>query len=266
MTKKNSFKNKQGQTIVALIDVPKGQGPFPAIILCHGFKGYKEQLHLKTLAQALASRGFIVLRPDFTDGVGESDGKLEDIKFSKELTDLRSAVDYLVKQKNVDPKRIGLAGHSLGGQLVVHYAPSDKRIKALVGLAGSYIRGNGMTSLERNALANAKESKKTGYFSVHSKRTGKTHPIKIGFYYDLLKHNTYNEAKKIKIPILLLTGTADSSVRAENSKKVYQVVKGPKELTLIKGAPHTWRGKDDPGGKFQRIINKKVVDWFSKNL
>lgn len=267
MTKKISLKNKQGERIVALWDVPSGiKPPFPAIILCHGFKGYKEQLHLRTLAQALVSRGFVVLRPDFTDGVGESDGLLEDVRFSKELTDLGSVVDYLVKQKNIDPKRIGLSGHSLGGQLIFHYAPSDRRIKALAGLAGSYVRGRGMTSLEKNALSQASEAKKSGYFHIESKRTRKKHQIKIGFYYDLLRHDTLKEAKKITIPVLLLHGTADNSVRIESSKKIYQAVKGPKQLVLIKGAPHTWRGKADPGGKFQKMINPVVVDWFSKNL
>ncbi|NUM25199.1 MAG: alpha/beta hydrolase [Candidatus Buchananbacteria bacterium] len=264
-TKKISFKNRRGQRIVGLLTIPKGTPPFPAVIVCHGFKGYKEQLHLKTLAQEISRRGFVVLRFDFTSGVGESDGLLEDIKFSDELEDLRSAIDYLSNSvRIVDKRRIGLAGHSLGGQLIFHYASSDNRVKALAGLAGSYIRGRGMTGLERQAAEQIAGNKKTSHFYTTSKRTGKKFKIKIGFYYDLLKHDTLKAASEITIPALLLHGTKDSTVRIDSSKKVYRLVRGEKRLVLVPGAPHTWRGKSDPGHKYQRIINPIVADWFQK--
>lgn len=160
MIKKVSFKNKQGQKIVGILNIPKGKPPFPAVIICHGFKGYKEQQHLKTLATSLAAKGILAFRFDFGNGVGESYGKLENISFSQYLKDLKTAIDYLLKQKIVDRRRIGLAGHSLSGQLILHYAPTDKRIKALVDLAGVAFRGAGRTSIEKNIKLQLAEAKK----------------------------------------------------------------------------------------------------------
>ena len=266
MTKKISFKNKSGHSISGVLNLPPGRPPFPAVVICHGFKGYKEQNHLKTLAIALAKSGVASLRFDFTNEVGESYGSIENIKFSQELGDLKSAIDYVCKQKFIKSDRIGLAGHSLGGQLVVHYAPTDKRVKALVGLAGSYIHGQGKTNLEKNAINQMAEAKKGGYFYIVSKRTGKKYKIKIDFYFDLIKHNTLAQAKKIKIPAMLIHGSKDSSVHISSSKIIYNILRQPKKIVEIQGAPHTWRGKDDPGGKFQKQINQLAVSWFKKYL
>ena len=266
MRKKVSFKNQKNQKLVGILNIPKGKPPFPAVIICHGFKGYKEQGHLKTLATSLTNNGFVVLRFDFTNEVGESYGKLENIQFSQELQDLESVISYISKQKFVDSQKIGLAGHSLGSQVVFHYAPSDKRVKVLAGLAGSYIRGKGTTNIEKNVLKQFGAAKKSGFFYVYSKRVKKGYKIKTDFYYDLIKHNTLAQVKKIKVPTLVLHGTKDSTVSISNSKKIYKLLKQPKKLAVIKGAPHTWRGKADPKGKFQKIINPIVVEWFKKHL
>ena len=196
MPKKVTFKNGKGQKIVGLLNIPNGKPPFPVVIICHGFKGYKEQLHLQTLATKLAQNGMVAFRPDFTNNIGESFGKLEDIMFSSELTDLKSIINYTIKQKFVDKKRIGLTGHSLGGQLILHYAPTDKRVKVLVDLAGPIYRGDGNTSLERNVNSQLANAKKTGYFYLNSSRTNKKYRFKIRYYYDLLKHDTPSKVKK----------------------------------------------------------------------
>jgi len=266
MTKKVTFKNNKKQKLVGILNIPKGQGPFPAVIICHGFKGYKEQLHLKTLATALAKEKIVVLRFDFGNGIGESYGKLENITFTQYLGDLKSAVNYISKQKFVDKQRIGLAGHSLGGQLILTYAPTDKRIKVLVDLAGVVFRGGGKTHLEKTIKPQLERAKKIGYFSIESKRTGHKYKIKTRYYFDLLKHNTSAKIKKIKIPVLIIHGSQDETVDLAHPRLAYRLLKQPKKLVIIPGAPHTWRGRDDPGGKFQKKINPIVVSWFKKHL
>ncbi|MDX9893325.1 MAG: alpha/beta fold hydrolase [Patescibacteria group bacterium] len=267
MTKKVYFKNNLGRRIVGLLSLPNGGStPFPAVIICHGFKGYKEQAHLKTLASALASSGIAVLRFDFGNGVGQSYGKLEDIKFSQYLGDLKSAIDYVAKQKYIDQNKLGLAGHSLGGQLILTYAPRDKRIKALADLAGVSYRGWGNTNLEKGVVKQLPEAKKTGYFYVFSKRTGKKYRIKIGYYYDIMKYDTPAQIKKIKVPTLIIHGSKDQSVPLSHSRLAFRTLKSPKKLVIVPDAPHTWRGTADPGGKFQKQINPIVVDWFKKYL
>jgi len=266
MQKKVSFKNNAGKQLIGVLNIPLGKPPFPAVIICHGFKGYKEQMHLKTLAAELAKKGIISFRFDFGNGVGESYGKLEDITFTQYLQDLKSAVNYLSKRNFVNQKRIGLAGHSLGGQLILHYAPTDKRIKVLADLAGVVFRGAGKTNLEENLKVQLAEAKRSGYFFITSKRTGKKYKIKLGYYFELLKHNTPAQIKKIKVPVLIIHGSKDETVSLDHPRLAYKLLRQPKKLMIIKGAPHTWRGEDDPGNKFQKKINPIVVEWFKKYL
>jgi len=266
MQKKVSFKNNAGKKLSGILNIPKTQPPFPAVIICHGFKGYKEQGHLKTLAVELSKKGIVSFRFDFGNGVGESYGKLEDITFTQYLQDLRSAVNYLFKQNFIDQKRIGLAGHSLGGQLILHYAPTDKRIKVLADLAGVVSRGDGKTNIEQKVKKRFEEAKKSGYFFVYSKRNRKKYRIKIGYYFDLLKYNTPGQIKKIKIPVIIIHGLKDKSVSLKHSQLAWRLLKGEKKMIVISGAPHTWRGKDDPGNKFQKKINPIVANWFEKYL
>jgi hypothetical protein len=261
MIKKVYFKNKKGQKLAGLFNIPKTKPPFPAVIICHGFKGVKETRHLSSLAGVLAKNGILSFRFDFGNGEGKSYGKLEDITFTQYLQDLKTAVDYVYKQKMVDKKRIGLAGHSLGGQLMLHYAPNDKRIKVLADLAGVVFRGGGHTNLERNVMRQLAEAKKTGYFKVYSKRTGKIYRIKIGYYFDILKYNTPAQVKKIKIPTLIVHGSKDESVELSHPRLAFKLLKGEKKLVIVPGVIHTWRQP-----KYYRKINPIVAEWFKKYL
>ncbi len=256
MGQKLFFKNSKNQKIAAIIDKPKGSGPFPAVILCHGFKGYKEQMHLLSLARVLAKNGIIAFRFDFGNGVGKSYGKMEDINFKQYLDDLKAAVDYVCKLKIVDKKRIGLAGHSLGGQLVMHYAPNDKRIKVLADLAGVINRKADFSRIWRY-----QQAKKLGYYLVRSRSKRRSFKIRVKYLEDLMKHDTPSQIKKIKIPTLIVHGKIDESVPIKHSRFAYKLLSGPKKLALIPGVVHTWRKPRD-----YKIINPLVVDWFKKYL
>lgn len=262
MTRKVWIKNDRGMKIAALIGSPKkGKAPYPTVVICHGFKGYKEQQHLKSLAGELEKNGFMTVRFDFTNEVGESDGNIENIKLSNELKDLRSVIDYISKQKNVDPSRIGIAGHSLGGKLVLDYAPSDKRVKAIVDMAGVVLRGGEGTRLQRNIKEQQAKIKEKGFFTVTSKSKHKIYKIKIGFYLDLVKFNTLLSITKIKVPTLIVHGSEDESVPVKQSQIAFQNIKAPKKMVIIKGAPHTWKKPAD-----YRRVNPIILDWFAKYL
>ena len=177
MEKRVSLKNNLGKRIVGILNVPKGKPPFSAVVICHGLKGYKEQRHLKTLACELEKNKILALRFDFTNEVGQSAGNIENLSFSQELKDLKSVIDYLTRQKIVDHKRIGLAGHSLGGQIILTYAPSDGRVKALADLAGVTFR-DGTTNTEKTIREQMPLAKETGYFFVYSGSKRKKFKIK----------------------------------------------------------------------------------------
>jgi len=72
-----SITNERGLRLAGVVHLPTGKGKCPAVILLHGFTGYKEEEHNIFLARDLVKRGFFVLRFD-TSGSGESEGSMKD--------------------------------------------------------------------------------------------------------------------------------------------------------------------------------------------
>lgn len=100
----------------------------PAIILTHGWSSNKAQL--LPVARPLHEAGFGVLLYD-ARGHGASGGR-GPITIAKFAEDLAAAIDYLEGRPDVDAKRLGVVGHSIGGASAILSASSEPRIRALV--------------------------------------------------------------------------------------------------------------------------------------
>lgn len=112
-----------GQNIVGTLATPDGEGPFPIVLLFHGFTGARDELPVvnteddsmyRRAARHLAERGYASLRIDFR-GSGESDGDWEDTTFSGQISDALAALEYASGLEGVDGGRVGLLGLSQGG-------------------------------------------------------------------------------------------------------------------------------------------------------
>jgi len=119
--------NKSGKRYNALLAVPKGQGPFPAMLCLHGHGGSAEAtFDRKTIyhgfADQFARGGYVVLAPSFPHR-----------KYAANtLWDLMRAVDLLVARPEVDRERIGVGGLSMGGEWTMWLAACDLRLKVAV--------------------------------------------------------------------------------------------------------------------------------------
>ena len=111
-----------GHNIVGTVAMPDGEGPFPIVLLFHGFTGTRDELPVTgteermfgRTARWLAERGYASLRIDFL-GSGESDGAWEDTTFSGQIADALVAMEYASGLDGVDAERIGIIGLSQGG-------------------------------------------------------------------------------------------------------------------------------------------------------
>src|SRR6202142_1276792 len=115
-----------GALLNALVYVAEGAGPHPAVVLLHGFPGNERNLDL---AQEMRRAGWDVLYFNYRGSWG-SPG---DFSFSHGIEDTAAAVAYLrqpatAKLLRLDPSRIVLIGHSMGGFMAVQGGAADPNI------------------------------------------------------------------------------------------------------------------------------------------
>lgn len=114
-----------------IINIPEGKGPFPAVVLCHPHPLYGGNMYdgvITAIGRALINRGIAVFRFNFR-GVGESQGSYG--KGKGEQKDSVAAIGYVMKQAEIAPDKIGLAGYSFGGGVAFNVALKDDIVRAL---------------------------------------------------------------------------------------------------------------------------------------
>lgn len=137
-----------GLKIYGLLTVPQGEKPkngWPVIIFNHGFippATYLTTERYVAYVDAFAKDGYIVFKSDYR-GNGNSDGKPEGAYYSPSYAiDVLNAISSLKRYKDADATRIGMWGHSMGGNITLRVLVVDpKDIKAAViwgGVVGSY--------------------------------------------------------------------------------------------------------------------------------
>ena len=148
------FENVSGNDRLAgTLSMPRGSGPFPAIVLVSGTGhntrdeevwGHKVFL---VLADALSRRGFAVLRYD-KRGVGGSTGDFDTATTRDFASDADAAASWLRTQRNIDPQRVGVLGHSEGGIIAPMVAAADKLVAFVVMMSGPALRGDKLFILQ----------------------------------------------------------------------------------------------------------------------
>jgi len=120
-------------TITGIMQVPRGEGPFPVIILNHGYiprDKYWSGADTWNAAQYLNRHGFLTIAPDFRSW-GESD--VGNSFFSTgQVIDTLNLISSLSSVPEADPARVGMWGHSMGGGVTTKAITIDPRIKAAV--------------------------------------------------------------------------------------------------------------------------------------
>jgi dienelactone hydrolase len=128
-----------------ILSMPKGPGPFPAVVLVHG-SGPNDRDEtifnnkpFRDLAEGLASQGIAVLRYDKRSKVyGEQMQGLSEGKTVQEgvIDDALAALDLLRGTPEIDPQRIYLLGHSLGAMLAPRIATQANDLAGAIIMAG----------------------------------------------------------------------------------------------------------------------------------
>jgi len=136
-----------GFNLAGTITKPAGAtGQLPAVVLIGG-SGPTDRDEMVFgipvfghLAKGLVEAGFTVVRYD-KRGVGQSGGRAESVTLNDYAEDARAVVRWLERRKDVDRNRVAVIGHSEGAAVAMILATREKRVKAVVLVAGTGTTG-----------------------------------------------------------------------------------------------------------------------------
>ncbi len=128
-----------GAMLNGLMYLAPGAGPHGTVVLLHGFPGNEKNLDL---AQAIRRDGWNVLYFDYRGSWGTPGG----FSFQHCMEDVQSALAYLrdpvtAKRLRVDPARLVLVGHSMGGMIALYTAAHDEKIMAVGAISAADMAG-----------------------------------------------------------------------------------------------------------------------------
>jgi dienelactone hydrolase len=140
-----TYASPKGGLVPAYLVVPKGKGPFAAVIWGHWYWQNSPMRNRKQFldeAVVLAGAGVVSL---LTDGPVARPGHVQNreplneqqtVDFVQQVLDMRRGVDVLLARKDVDPKRLAYVGHSYNAGVGGILAGVERRFKAFVLMAG----------------------------------------------------------------------------------------------------------------------------------
>jgi uncharacterized protein len=166
-----------GVLINGLVYSPPGAGPHPTLVICHGLPGNEKNLDL---AQAVRRAGWNAVTFNYRGSWG-SPGPF---RFAQTLEDADAVLSYLRNPANalrlgVDPTRIAIAGHSMGGWVAAHTAAHDHALigailisMADMGLPGGRTHAQAVAAMAENmeTLADVTAESMVNELTVHAKQ------------------------------------------------------------------------------------------------
>jgi carboxymethylenebutenolidase len=136
-----SFKSR-GQDVVVDVISPRDPGRYPAVVVLHGHGGLGDgrRSGMHGLARRLAAGGYVALVPHYfgSHKPDRKNGQKNARSFSFWERTVSDTVGYAGKRTEVDPKRIGLVGSSLGSWVALSVGARDRRVSAVVENFGGY--------------------------------------------------------------------------------------------------------------------------------
>ena len=227
----------------------------PGIIMVHGFGGEGLEEEFEDVANKLCKNGHTVLRFLFS---GYEKNDLTDLTISKEMSELKSVIDFL-ETRNINKRKIGIISQSLG--CVVSMLLNDPRVKAMAMLA-PLIDLQEVLSKEfgENKI---RELETFGYTTITRKDQQKR-KLGVGFWDEVKKIDKISkeQIEAINCPLLIIHGMVDQTVGYQESETIFKWANEPKQLKLIEGGKHVTIG--DP--EIRKDVNKYILDFFLKYL
>lgn len=253
-----------------LLTIPKGEMPeggWPAIVFNHGYISpgqYRTTERYAAYVSGLAKAGYVVFRPDYR-GHGNSEGFPEGTYNSPVYVyDILNGLEALKKHPQVNPDRIGMWGHSMGGHLLLKAMVISDDIKAGSIWAGVVAPLDEVFEMwkGRRPTWNPQLNDRPRYYRIRDvlyADYGEPHPDS-KFWQAVTPNNFLHD---LSGPLQLHHGTGDASVDWEISESLHKQLEEQgieHEYYLYNGADHNL------SGKVSDEAMERTVEFFSKHL
>jgi dipeptidyl aminopeptidase/acylaminoacyl peptidase len=242
--------SRNGARLAGVLHRPRdvGLAGRSAVVLCHGMESTKDGTKHRALAAELETRGYVVLRFDFSF-VGESSGRFQDLTIGGEVEDLGGACDWLWRHGTT---AIGLIGSSLGGTVAVLFAGAEPRVRALVTIA-ALSRPLGI--VERLGPTRVAEWRRSGVRQESSGVLGRA------FLDELAGLDVLGAAARLSAATLVTHGDRDDVVPVADAHALYAALPEPKALAITRGCDHRYSEPAHLAG-----LLAHAVEWIARHL
>lgn len=260
-----------------LIDLRSGdrKNPRPAIVVVHGFKGFKDWGMFPPAAERLARAGMSVVSLNVSgsgvDDAGEftRPDQFGRNTYSAELEDLHRTITALKTGGSLGlapPTSIGLLGHSRGGGIGILETARHHDTRALVTWAA-------IGSVDRWSNDAKAAWRRRGFVNIQNARTGQIMPLSTDVLDDIQDNaagilDIGAAAGRIEVPWLIIHGEADETVDVADALSLHAASSKRSTLLTIAGAGHTFGAthplKEVPLPLDQAI--RETAAWFSRYL
>jgi len=246
------IKNKSGHILNIDLRIDESAGnKLPLLVICHGFKGFKDWGCFPYLAERFADAGFFTVTFNFSlNGTENSKDRPVDFDrldlfalntLSAELDDLGEVLDFLESEKekyNYDFNNLTLLGHSRGGGIAILKTKEDRRVTKLITLAS-------VSEFDRYGEETKRTWKERGYLEALNTRTKQRMRMNVSLLEDLEMNRERLSIKKaiskIKVPVLIIHGTEDMAVGKEEAEELYELCdKSLSKLLILERTGHTF--------------------------
>lgn len=236
---------RPGEPIRGDVRIPDGPPPRVAVVMVHGFKGFKDWGFFPWVAEGMAAAGYAVVTFNFSrNGLGADPERFTELdRFGSNTLSLEQAELRAILSEVLDgdllprrPRRAVLWGHSRGGGHAILAAAGEPRVGALVTWAS-------VAHFDRWSDETKADWRADGTLWVLNQRTGEQMPLGVQLLEDFEAHRRELDvgaaAARVPAPWLVVHGTEDLTVSSGEGETLVRANPGAR-LHLVDRAGHTF--------------------------
>ncbi len=245
-------------TMPALYCRAPGRGPHPVVVYCNGLDSCKELLYWSRLPEALARRSVSTLCVD-QPGSGEA-LRLQNLPVVPHSERWASkAVDWLEKQPDSDPNRIGMTGISLGG----HFAPRAVAFEPRFAAGAVWGANHNWAQVQHKRLKREGENPVPHYWAHVMWAFGARDMTE--FLNRAADMHLNGVMEQIRVPFLVTHGAKDRQIALDYAQQSYdQLINAPvRELKIF---TEREGGVEHVGADNMAYARDYIADWFADQL